>query len=316
MPVISVITATYNRSHLLGRCIQSVLNQTFQDFELIIVDDGSTDDTEKIVSNLSNEKVKYVRHQKNQGGAPARNTGIRLAKGDYIAILDDDDEWMPEILEKQMKVFYTAPLEVGAVYTRYKRYDSLGDFLPPPKVAKKEGDLFKQLLDACCIQWQTVLIKRECFDKVGLISESMLYSRDWDFLLRISQHYQFLYIDEPLAIIHEQPEGRLSKQERLIVDTQRILKMYFFQIKRDSRTLAKYYFRIAYLSCSVGKIGQGRYYYLRSIRAYPVDIIAISAFLASLFGIKTHNVLAELYRKRWKLFYKIRMAYRVSASND
>ena len=113
MPVISVITATYNHSHLLGRCIQSVLNQTFQDFELIIVNDGSTDDTEKIVSNLSNEKVKYVRHPKNQGASVARNTGIRLAKGDYIAILDDDDEWMPEILEKQMKVFYTAPPEVG-----------------------------------------------------------------------------------------------------------------------------------------------------------------------------------------------------------
>ncbi len=135
------------------------------------------------------------------------------------------------------------------------------------------------------------------------------------FFLRISQHYQFLYIDEPLAIMYEQPEGRLSKLERSIVDTQRILKMYFFQIKQDSRTLAKFYFQIAYLSCSVGKIGQGRYYYLRSIRTYPVDIIAIIAFFTSLFGIKTHNVLAELYRKRWKLFHKIRMAYIVRTGN-
>ena len=316
MPTVSVIISTYNRSHVLGRSIQSVLNQTFQDFELIIVDDGSTDDTEKIVSNLSNEKVKYVRHQKNRGASVARNIGIRLAKGDYIAILDDDDEWMPEILEKQMKVFYTAPPEVGAVYTKYKKYDSLGEYVPPLKVAKKEGDLFKQLLKEFYIQWQTALIKRECFDKVGLISESMLYSRDWDFLLRISQHYQFLYIDEPLAIIHEQPEGRLSKFEPFLADIQRILKMYFPQIKQDRKVLAIYYYRIAFWSCHLGKIGQGRYYYLKSLRAYPVDIIVISAFLASLFGCTTHNVLANLYRKRWKLFHKIRMAYLACARND
>ena len=297
MPTVSVITATYNHAHVLARSIQSVLNQTYEDFELIIVDDGSTDDTEKIVKNLSNEKVKYIKHQKNQGAAVARNIGIRLAKGDYIAILDADDEWMPEILEKQMKVYYTAPMEVGVVYTRYTKYDSLGNYIPPLKMAKKEGDLFKQLLDELHVQWQSSLIKRECFNKVGLISENMLYARDWEFFLRISQHYQFLYIDEPLAIIHEQPEGRLSKQERLIVDIQRILKMYFSQIKQDSRMLAKYYFEVAYLSCSVGKIGQGRCYYLKSLKAYPVDIIVISAFLASLFGIKTHNVLAKLYRK-------------------
>ncbi len=297
MPTVSVIIPTYNRAHVLGRSIQSVLNQTFQDFELIIVDDGSTDDTEKIVKNLSNEKVKYTKLQKNQGAGVARNIGIRLAKGDYIAILDDDDEWMPERLEKQMKVFSTAPMEVGVVYTRYIKYDSLGDYIPPLKVAKKEGDLFKQLLFELHVQWQSSLIKRECFNKVGLISESMLYARDWEFLLRISQHYQFLYIDEPLAIIYEQPEDRFSKQERLIVDLQRILKMYFSQIKQDRRVLAKYYFRIAYFSCSVGKIGQGRCYYLKSLRAYPMDIVIISAFVTSLLGSRIHNAAFTIYRR-------------------
>ena len=297
MPKVSVITATYNHAHFLARSIQSVLNQTYEDFELIIVDDGSTDDTEKVVKNLSNEKVKYIKHQKNQGASVARNTGIRSAKGDYIAILDADDEWTPEILEKQMKVYYTAPMEVGVVYTRYIKYDSLGDCVPPLKVAKKKGDLFKQLLYGLHIQWQSSLIKRECFNKVGLISESMLYARDWDFFLRISQHYQFLYIDKPLAIIYEQPEGRLSKQERLIVDIQRILKMYFSQIKQDRRVLAKYYFRIAYFSCSVGKIGQGRCYYLKSLRAYPMDIVIISAFVTSLLGSRIHNAAFIIYRR-------------------
>ena len=166
MPTVSVIIPTYNRAHVLGRSIQSVLNQTFQDFELIIVDDASTDDTESLVNRFRSKKIKYIRHQVNQGGSvgPTPNTGLRIAKGDYIAFQDDDDEWMPEKLERQMKVICAAPPEVGVVYTRITKYDSLGNYIRPLKVAKKEGYLFKQLLNECFIQWTTALIRRECFD--------------------------------------------------------------------------------------------------------------------------------------------------------
>ena len=186
MPTVSVIITTYNRAHVLGRSIQSVLNQTFQDFELIIVDDASTDNTGSLVKRFRSKKIKYIRHQVNQGGSVAPNTGLRLAKGDYIAFQDDDDEWMPEKLERQMKVICAAPPEVGVVYTKFIQYDRFGDYVPLHKIAKKEGYLFKQLLDECFIQWQTALIKKECFDKVGLINENILFARDWDLLLRIS----------------------------------------------------------------------------------------------------------------------------------
>jgi glycosyltransferase involved in cell wall biosynthesis len=300
MPTVSVIIPTYNRAHVLGRSIQSVLNQTFQDFELIIVDDGSTDDTEALVNRFRSKKIKYIRHQVNQGGsaAPAPNTGLRLAKGDYIAFQDDDDEWMPEKLERQMKVMCTAPPEVGVVYARCTKYDSLGYYIRPLKVAKKEGYLFKQLLNECCIQWTTALIRRECFDKVGLINENFLFARDWDFLLRISQHYQFLYIDDPLVIIYELPERRRLKYERRIVDIQRILEMYLPQIKQDRKVLAKYYDQIAHVSCMLGRIGQGRHYYLKSLKAYPMDIVSISAFLTSLLGSRIYNTAATIYRRR------------------
>ena len=141
MPTVSVIIPTYNHAHVLGRSIQSVLNQTFQDFELIIVDDGSTDDTESLVNRSSSNKIKYVRHQGNQGRSVTRNTGIQLAKGDYIAILDADDEWMPEKLEKQMKVIRTAPPEVGVVYTKFKQYDRFGDYVPQRKLPKREDNI-------------------------------------------------------------------------------------------------------------------------------------------------------------------------------
>ena len=119
MPTVSIIIPTYNREQLLGRAIKSVLAQTYQDFELIIVDDGSTDNTERLVKSFNSEKTRYIRHRKNKGPAAARNTGIRSAKGDYIAFQDSDDEWMPEKLEKQMRAFTTAPPEVGVVYTSY-----------------------------------------------------------------------------------------------------------------------------------------------------------------------------------------------------
>jgi len=106
-PTVSVIIPTYNRAHLVGRSIQSVINQTYQDFEIIVVDDGSTDNTEDIIKEFQkkDKRIKHIKHNKNKGGSAARNTGIRAARGEYIAFLDSDDEWMPTKLEKQTSYF-------------------------------------------------------------------------------------------------------------------------------------------------------------------------------------------------------------------
>ena len=105
MAAVSVIITTYNRAHLVGKAIKSVLNQTFQDFELIVVDDGSTDNTEEVINSFNDTRIRYIRHKINKGGNAARNTGLRNSKGEYIAFLDSDDEWLPEKLERQLEVF-------------------------------------------------------------------------------------------------------------------------------------------------------------------------------------------------------------------
>jgi len=143
-PTVSVIISTYNRAHLIGRAIQSVLNQTYQDFEVIVVDDGSTDNTEEIVKSFNDPRIRYIRHEKNKGAAAARNTGIKAARGKYIAFQDSDDEWLPEKLEKQMKVFENAPPEAGVVYTDMQRINEDGEHYwemgkigyPPSKIIK------------------------------------------------------------------------------------------------------------------------------------------------------------------------------------
>lgn len=310
MPTVSIILATYNRGHLLDRSIKSVLNQTYQDYELIIVDDGSTDDTEKLVQNFNSEKIKYIKHKKNKGNPTARNTGIRLAEGDYIAFQDDDDEWMPEKLERQINAYINEPPEVGVVYSQHNSIDIHNDPLPQLKVAQREGYIFGQLLNENHIPPQTSLIRKECFSTVGMFDERFLRMQDWELFLRISQHYRFKFIDEPLVTVYDQPGGQHEKFERIIVSLKRVLDMYCSQIKQDRKTLAKYYYRIANLSCTIGKLNQGRLYFLKSLRAYPLDIVIIGAFLVSLLGDKTYNTIAAVYRKRRILFYRIRKALR------
>src|SRR5258705_10332336 len=104
MPKVSVIIPTYNRAECLRSAITNVLNQTFQDFEIVVVDDSSQDHTREVVNSLDDKRIKYIRHERNKGVAAARNTGVSNAKGDYIAFLDDDDEWFPEKLKKQCAV--------------------------------------------------------------------------------------------------------------------------------------------------------------------------------------------------------------------
>jgi len=116
MPKISVISPTYNRAHLITRAVHSVLNQTYQDFEYIVVDDASTDNTEEVIKGFKDERIKYIKHEKNRGPSAARNTGIKAAKGEYIGFLDSDDEWLPEQAEKQVSKFLESPDNVGVIY--------------------------------------------------------------------------------------------------------------------------------------------------------------------------------------------------------
>src|SRR5438132_12765470 len=104
-PTVSVIIATHNRARLLRRAIHSVLAQTFEDWELLVVDDGSTDNTETIAVSLQDLRICYLRHEVNRGLSAARNTGIRISRGEYVAFLDDDDEWLPKKLERELEVF-------------------------------------------------------------------------------------------------------------------------------------------------------------------------------------------------------------------
>lgn len=298
MPNVSVIIPTYNRAHLLGRAIRSVLNQTYQDFELIIVDDGSSDNTDELVKSFDDIRIRYLKHKKNRGGAAARNTGIKAAKGKYIAFQDSDDEWLPEKLEKQMKVFEDAPPEVGVVYTGfYRLQNGKKTYIPSSKVNPKEGYIFNSLLKGNFVTTQAVLVKRECFDKAGIFDENLPRLQDWELFLRISRHYHFKFINEPLVIAYHQPVSISTNQKALIQALKLILHKHYESFNGDKRILANYYLILGDALCSNGNFLEGKGYLLRSAKVYPLNLKALGAAMVSLLGQGLYHKVSGIYKK-------------------
>lgn len=239
MPAISIILPTYKRAHVLGRAIRSILNQTFQDFELIIIDDNSKDGTEEIVRGFNSEKIKYVCQAVKTSPAAARNNGVRLAQGRYVAFLDSDDEWMPDKLTRQFTELEKTPSEVGVIYSRCCLItNNIKTYVPPTWVNPKEGKIFCSLLKMSFVYLQSALVKRECFTRVGLFDENFRVAEDYDLFLRLSKIYHFRYIDEPLVIIYPQTDSISRNQNAHLASTRRLLEKYLEDIKPDKRLLA------------------------------------------------------------------------------
>ncbi|MGA9059672.1 MAG: glycosyltransferase, partial [Terriglobia bacterium] len=186
-PAVTVIIPTFNRASIVGRAIRSVLGQTYQDWELIVVDDCSTDGTEQAVRSFSDNRIKYIRHDRNCRASAARNTGIRCAQGEYVAFLDDDDEWLPEKLQKELEVFRNSDPEVGLVYTGWIILDERGKVLKV-RMETKSGWVYDALLDCNFIGSPSrVTVKKQVLDRVAGFDETFLNAEDYEFCLRVAR---------------------------------------------------------------------------------------------------------------------------------
>ena len=168
---VSIILPTYNRGNIIHKAIVSVLRQSYTNFELLIIDDGSTDQTEQVVGSYNDKRISYYRMLENGGQSKARNCGMQIAKYDYFAFEDSDDLWRPEKLEAQMNVIKNAASDVGMVYHKF-RYD-LGEgrsmTLPDQKIPleNKSGDIYRQLLWDNLVEMPTILIKKRMCRSCG-----------------------------------------------------------------------------------------------------------------------------------------------------
>lgn len=192
MAKVSVIVPTYNRAQYLPRALNSVLAQTYRDYEVIVVDDGSTDETPQAMKPFEG-RVTYVR-QKNGGSASARNRGIEEAKGEYIAFLDSDDYWVADKLEAQVRILDAHP-KVGIVYGRMPIVNEKGEKIGM-KPAGVSGRNFKELLDVWGdLPTSTVMTRRVCFEKAGMFDTSLTTMQDIDMWLRIARLYDLYEIE-------------------------------------------------------------------------------------------------------------------------
>jgi glycosyltransferase involved in cell wall biosynthesis len=216
---VSVIIPTHNRAAFLARAVDSVLAQTYGNFELIVVDDGSTDETPRLLAGYGG-KLTLLR-QENRGPAAARNLGIRQARYPLLAFLDSDDRFLPEKLALQVAAMEAAP-GAGISHTQEVWYRN-GRHLNQKKIhAKGEGDIFARSLRLCVVGMSTVMARRELFAQVGMFDEGLPCCEDYDLWLRASLRTSFLLVDRPLTIKEGGRPDQVSVRYRLGMDRFRI----------------------------------------------------------------------------------------------
>jgi glycosyltransferase involved in cell wall biosynthesis len=210
-PLVSVVIPTYNRAATITRALDSVIRQSHRPLEIIVVDDGSTDDTLGTIDHDGCAvPLTVISLGHNEGAAAARNHGITLARGDFVAFLDSDDEWEPDKIAKQLAALEAAGLEYGASYTGIASYAEDGKLCAVSR-AVEGGDLRRALLNHNLVgSTSCMLARRTLLQQIGGFDRSLASCQDWDLWIRLAGHTRFVCVPEPLTHVHVAREGRIS----------------------------------------------------------------------------------------------------------
>jgi len=289
-PKVSVVIPTYNRAHLLGACLQSIARQTYRDFEIVVVDDGSTDNTAEVVAAFA-PLARYF-WQENQGIPGALNRGLREARGEYVSFLASDDALVSQTLEVEVQALEGNP-GVGLVYGQAWQMNEKGTLtsLRKPGFAKgsyiRSGrDEIRHLLFADHITCSTVMVRKRCFDDVGLFDPK--YSplgEDWDMWTRIARRYDVAYIAKPLGIYldHAGPEGNIyAKVDPWTLERLRL--RYLKQVLQDpeighlyqdvkTKAFARHHSVVATRAYKAREMGLARSHIMRALRVRPQEFL-------------------------------------------
>lgn len=287
-PRVSVVIPAFNRAKSLGRSVESVLSQTEEDFEIIIVDDGSTDNTSDLAFRFTDRRIRWESHSHNLGAAAARNTGVRKARGKWIAFLDSDDEWLPRKLEVQLAHLSGRTGGCRAVccglYLLDEARGTLKRLIPP-----KPFSWLKHLLLGCDLgPGSTLMVAREAFENVGFLDPGFRRLEDWEWLLRFVKRFPMECVTEPLAVVHR---GRHAKAQVVEEATLRLVSMYRGEARRygalfERKFLARRWLHLAWLYLAEGNLSSGSKYLMRAIWNDPAPppgmiLLIFDAFLGT-----------------------------------
>jgi glycosyltransferase involved in cell wall biosynthesis len=284
-PLVSVILPTYNRADTLGRSVSSVLEQTFDDLELIIVDDGSTDSTAVVVKKFLDIRIRYLRLASNRGASAARNAGIQQARGYYVAFQDSDDRWLPEKLERQLALLAEWQGPHHVVYSKYQRFGPSG----PGRIVGEPFDRLR-LLHHNFIGTPTIIANRECLARAHF-DEQLPRRQDWELCLQLMQSCSFHFLDEVLVLSYITPASVTSSRSRLLVAYEYILEKHFALIRSSPRAFANFHYTIGLLYAERAEWSQARPHLIQAAVRWPFAVKHWARALASILGESVYNSL-------------------------
>ncbi len=296
-PLVSVILPTYNRAHLIEKSIKSVLDQTYTNFELLIIDDGSDDNTENVVKNIDDPRIKYIKCIENKGANVARNIGIDTAQGTYIAFQDSDDEWYIDKLEKQVTAMQEASPSIGVVYSGYWRMQGNEKiYIPTETTIRLEGDISYELLMSNFIGTPTMLIRKECFEKVGNFDEKLPRFQDWDLVIRFSKQYHFKYINEATMNAYIQTDSLTSNQQAQFIAYKMIFEKYYNDFSKDKKLFVKSHEIMGIQSYLNGNNKEGKHYLWKAYKVDPLNFKLLLKYILILPDVSLYKKVQKVYQ--------------------
>jgi len=301
---VSVIVPTYNRAHTIRRCLDSALGQTIPPYEVIVVDDASTDNTTSVVKSISDERLRLITMSSNKGAQAARNVGIKNAKGDYIAFLDSDDEWVPEKLEWQIKEIVRTgkPCVIHGAGWFYKEQENTRKSFP---VRRLNGFVYKKLLAhpgpfTPGPLYPCLFVPKKNLAEMGFLDEKTPAYQEWDVSIALAKQLDFVFIDKPLMIYHIDGGDSISKNRiKEAEGWQYIVEKYRTEILKNvgDKELAEHYNQIAAFYLNAGERQRAcKFFYLAYVNN-RADIRLLGRLISALPGGRVFHIAHQVWRK-------------------
>lgn len=307
LPLVTVVLPTYGRPAFLPQAIESVVSQTYDRIELVVVDDGSPDPIAPIVrsANTGDLKVEFIRHETNQGASAARNTGIQRSTGDLVAFLDDDDIWRDTKIERQVKLFSRSPSRLGVVYTGQKYVDQEGR-TTNVRMPTTSGNVTRALLTGEPINpFSCVMVRAEVINDAGTPDERLPSLQDWEWYLRLSRHCTFKPIPEALVVrrvghdqIGSEHEAKRDVSYPLIIKKHRSLAA---DLDCVDEFLAHFSRMLAISALHNQRYWEANRHTIQAIKHNPTHVRGWQILLTALGGPLTYR----LFRRSRRLFNRV-----------
>jgi glycosyltransferase involved in cell wall biosynthesis len=293
-PKVAVVIPVFNRPETVAEAIKSVLAQTCEDFELVVVDDGSSDRTVDAIRAIRDSRIRLVRHRCNRGGAAARNTGIQRSSAPFVAFLDSDDTWMPMKLERQLELFERCGDDLALVYTGAARIDSDGSV--SVDIPRRRSDLARILLTRNVIGETSVgIVRRSALEQVGGFDEALPAWQDIDLWLRLCERFRAEVVPEVLVSIRKgNGSGRISTDIEACIAAREQFRRKHREKLLAQGLLHEHLRETGWLCLRSGRdTGKARKYFLSSLLANPAAPLSYLLVLAACLPMSWLDFLAR-----------------------